>query len=354
MSIDNLTELKTVKGLTLPIENIADETGQVTRNEDDTSDAECEEKVESSQTEIEEVENFESDQEDHSEIKEPPRDVRQRSFSCFDKITKETEIEEIELSLPFKDLSQGSTSYFEKINNQNENSSGLVSGSSTHNLIFDGQKTSAECLADSKDSHGSKNNNCAISHSLVDDQTKNENSGEKQIGNDIFNQCNCVAGTSKGDNAQKLLKREDKISISPAVVSTKQKHIMISYCHKQKNLAFKLLEELRKSGFTDIWIDKENVHKGIDILDDMANAVDNSCAVLCLLSNDYHKSKNCMCEIRYARNRETTFIPLIAEANFVPEADLLMCIGNRFRFDLSTDDQFSGNYHLLEEKLKSL
>ena len=325
MSIDNLTELKTVKGLTLPIENIADETGQVTRNEDDTSDAECEEKVESSQTEIEEFENFESDQEDHSETKEPPKDLRQRSFSCFD-----------------------------KINNQNESSSGLVSGCSTHNLGFDGQKTSAECLADSKDSHGSKNNNCAISHSLFDDQTKNENSGEKQIGKDIFNQCNCVAGTSKGDNAQKMLKREDKISISPAVVSTKQKHIMISYCHKQKDLAFKLLEELRKSGFTDIWIDKENVHKGIDILDDMANAVDNSCAVLCLLSNDYHKSKNCMCEIRYARNRETTFIPLIAEANFIPEADLLMCIGNRFRFDLSTDDQFSGNYHLLEEKLKSL
>ena len=132
-----------------------------------------------------------------------------------------------------------------------------------------------------------------------------------------------------------------------------KEHIMISYCHKQKDLAHKLVPRLRKSGCKQIWIDSENMHKGKGILDEMADAVDNASVIVCLLSNDYYLSENCMSEIRYARIKKKTIIPVVAEDIFMPDKVLLLCIGDKYRFDLSTDARFALTYPLLEEKLRA-
>ena len=132
-----------------------------------------------------------------------------------------------------------------------------------------------------------------------------------------------------------------------------KEHIMISYCHKQKDLAHKTVRRLRGSGFQNLWIDSENMHKGPGILDEMVDAIDNASVIICLLSQDYYLSENCMCEIRYARTQKKAIIPVIVQARFTPEKVLLMCISDKYRFDLSTDAQFALSYPLLEEKLRA-
>ena len=155
-----------------------------------------------------------------------------------------------------------------------------------------------------------------------------------------------------GNEARPAIKA---VPAKPAAVQ-KLKHsensnIMISYCHKQKHVSQKLLKELRNSGVENIWIDQEHMHKGGGILDEMVKAVDSSQYVICCISRDYSKSDNCMGEMKYARDKKKTIIPVVAEKGYVPDQILLMCIGDKFRFDLSTDEQFRVNYPLLLEKL---
>ena len=129
------------------------------------------------------------------------------------------------------------------------------------------------------------------------------------------------------------------------------KHFMISYCHKQQGVAQKLKNELLKNGIYNIWIDYDHMHRGEGLLENMANAIDGSIGVLCCLSADYSCSKNCMLELRYAWNKNKTIIPIKVDQNFEPDKVILLCIGDSFRFDFSTDDCFSHNFPSLLQKL---
>ena len=155
--------------------------------------------------------------------------------------------------------------------------------------------------------------------------------------------------TQRNDARSSLL----LVSVSKLKKSDKS-HIMISYSHAQKNAAHKLLKELRKSGVQKIWIDIEHMHKGENIMDEMVNAVDGATYVICCISEDYHKSENCMCEISYARSEKKIIIPVVVQKGFTPEKKLKMYIGEKFRFDLSTEENFRLNYPLLLQKLNAL
>ena len=128
-------------------------------------------------------------------------------------------------------------------------------------------------------------------------------------------------------------------------------HIMISYNHQQKDIADRLLKELRKNGVKELWIDKENLHKDSGTARGMARAVDNAKSVICCISEAYSKSANCMGELVYATNKMKNIIPVVVEKNFSPDGELLFYLKDSFRFNISTDDLFRTNCQLLLQKL---
>ena len=130
-----------------------------------------------------------------------------------------------------------------------------------------------------------------------------------------------------------------------------EKHIMISYCREQQPVAKKLRESLQKNDIKPIWIDYKDMHKGDGLYTEMAKAVDNAKFVICCLSDAYHKSQNCMKEIKYASIQSKNIIPVVVEPKYTPKKELLLIIGDKFRFDFSTDSQFDLNFSQLLEKL---
>ena len=175
-------------------------------------------------------------------------------------------------------------------------------------------------------------------------ETPTSNSSETEANDEV----DCEKETNRGDY---LTTAADLVSVSKSE-DTDKNTIMISYCHKQKTVALKLLEELRQKEVGKIWIDVEHMHKSESILDEMADAVDGATYVICCISQDYHKSPNCMCEIEYARTQKKIIIPVVVEEDFTPQKSLLLCLGSKFRFDFSTDDQFESNFPLLLQKIK--
>ena len=133
-----------------------------------------------------------------------------------------------------------------------------------------------------------------------------------------------------------------------------QSQIMISYSYRQRSIVQKLLKELRKNEFENIWIDEEQMHNSESILDQMAKALDDADYVICCISQDYANSDSCMTEVRYAQTKKKTIIPILVEKDFTPKSLLLMGIGiDTFQFDLSTDDNFRLNFPLLLQKLNA-
>ena len=128
-------------------------------------------------------------------------------------------------------------------------------------------------------------------------------------------------------------------------------HIMISYCHQQKDIADRLLKELRKNGVKELWIDQEHLHKDSGTVQGMVRAVDNAKSVICCISEAYSKSANCMGELVYATNKMKNLIPVVVEKNFSPDGELLFYLKDSFRFNISTEDLFRTNCQMLLQKL---
>ncbi|XP_076802107.1 uncharacterized protein LOC143446384 isoform X2 [Clavelina lepadiformis] len=94
------------------------------------------------------------------------------------------------------------------------------------------------------------------------------------------------------------------------------RHIMISYNHKDSfNLAKKINKELLKAGYRT-WIDQEEMRG--DMLDKMPEAVENSFVVLVFLSPGYHGSNYCKKEVKYADKTNIPIIP-IKNSNYKPK-----------------------------------
>ena len=126
------------------------------------------------------------------------------------------------------------------------------------------------------DSFESKDSDAAVSSSRLENvHWSNDTS---MISDDDEEDCE---NGSKHRNDEKSA--EQFISVSNLDESEKS-HIMISYCHKQKNTVQKLLWGLRKNEVENIWIDSEHMHTSKTILDEMANAVDGAKYVICCIS----------------------------------------------------------------------
>ncbi|CAH8514722.1 unnamed protein product [Schistosoma rodhaini] len=123
-------------------------------------------------------------------------------------------------------------------------------------------------------------------------------------------------------------------------------HIMISYSHNDYKIALKIKESLENEEIK-LWIDIEHMVQHINILDAMANAVENAAIVLILFSKSYQDSDNARSEAERTRQLNKPAIFLRVEPKFVASGWLGFIMGATRYID------FSGKYPF-EEKFEEL
>ncbi|XP_064597655.1 uncharacterized protein LOC135464094 [Liolophura sinensis] len=121
-------------------------------------------------------------------------------------------------------------------------------------------------------------------------------------------------------------------------------HVMISYQWDSQDVLLKVRDQLRTRGYKT-WMDVD--YMGGSTLQAMAEAVENSAAVLICMSQRYKDSPNCRAEAEYAFQRRVPIIPLLMEDSYRPDGWLGILLGSKLFFD------FSGKYSF-ESKLESL
>jgi hypothetical protein len=134
-----------------------------------------------------------------------------------------------------------------------------------------------------------------------------------------------------------------------------QYDIMISYCHADKELTYKIHKYIVDQGFK-VWIDLDNMYGpgkmvlyillelilfGFLAMNAMADAVENSEFVIMCMSDSYKQSTYCQAEAEYAFNCKRRLIPLVMRQGYKPDGWLGFMIGSRIyvdfgRFDFET------------------
>jgi hypothetical protein len=103
-------------------------------------------------------------------------------------------------------------------------------------------------------------------------------------------------------------KSSEQTILSPSSHSGPRQHIMLSYAWAaKKNLVISLGKRLRDLGY-DVWRDEEGSSivppMSGDIVETMAEAIQNSLVIVVCVSPEYKESANCRAEAKYARARE--------------------------------------------------
>ncbi len=106
--------------------------------------------------------------------------------------------------------------------------------------------------------------------------------------------------------------------------------IMISYSHKDKILCQQLYEELTKAGY-HVWIDFDQMHG--NVMDAMAQAIEQSHTVIICMSEEYRKSNYCRAEAHYAFQRQRKIVPVRSQKHYKPDGWLLFLIGQLLYVD---------------------
>jgi hypothetical protein len=124
--------------------------------------------------------------------------------------------------------------------------------------------------------------------------------------------------------------------------------IMISYSHKDTDLCKQLYDELIKTGYR-VWIDFDQMHG--NVMDAMAQAIEQSETVIICMSEDYRKSNYCRAEAHYAFQRQRKIVPVLLQKHYKPEGWLLFLIGQLLYVDF-TKYEFQRAIELLLKELK--
>ena len=140
--------------------------------------------------------------------------------------------------------------------------------------------------------------------------------------------------------------RTNRTTDSSSKTESVNKHIMISYNSKSKELCLKIKSELEKNGFL-VWIDVENISGSS--LESMASAIENSFCVLMCMTDYYKKSSNCRLEAEYAVRLNKPIIPLIMEKGYKPDGWLGIILGSKIFVDFTKYDFQECSIRLLKE-----
>ncbi|CAF3669472.1 unnamed protein product [Rotaria socialis] len=130
--------------------------------------------------------------------------------------------------------------------------------------------------------------------------------------------------------------------------NTKEFDIMISYSHKEKVLCKQIYEELIKAGYR-VWIDFDQMHG--NVMDAMAQAIEQSNTVIMCMSEQYRKSNYCRAEAQYAFQRERKIVPILLQKQYKPDGWLLFIIGQLLYVDFNKHE-FPRAMQMLHNELK--
>ncbi|CAF1559639.1 unnamed protein product [Rotaria magnacalcarata] len=124
--------------------------------------------------------------------------------------------------------------------------------------------------------------------------------------------------------------------------------IMISYSHKEKVLCKQIYDELIKAGYR-VWIDFDQMHG--NVMDAMAQAIEQSNTVIICMSEQYRKSNYCRAEAQYAFQRERKIVPILLQKQYKPDGWLLFIIGQLLYVDFNKYE-FPRAMQMLHKELK--
>jgi hypothetical protein len=129
--------------------------------------------------------------------------------------------------------------------------------------------------------------------------------------------------------------REDRTTSE--IENKKTFDIMISYSHQEKTLCQQIYDELIRSGYR-VWIDFDQMHG--NIMDAMAQAIEQSHTVIICMSEQYRKSNYCRAEAHYAFQCQRKIVPVLLQKHYKPDGWLLFLMGqllyvdfNKYEFD---------------------
>ena len=125
--------------------------------------------------------------------------------------------------------------------------------------------------------------------------------------------------------------------------------IMISYSHKDKTLCKQLYEELTKAGYR-VWVDFDQMHG--NVMDAMAQAIEQSHTVIICMSEEYRKSNYCRAEAHYAFQRQRKIVPVLLQKHYRPDGWLLFLTGQLLYVDF-IKYEFGRAMEMLFKELKS-
>ena len=123
--------------------------------------------------------------------------------------------------------------------------------------------------------------------------------------------------------------------------------IMISYSHKDEVICRRIYEELVKAGYR-VWIDFDQMHG--NIMDAMAQAIEQSRTILICMSEQYRRSNYCRAEAHYAFQRQLKLVPVLVQEHYQPDGWLLFLVGQLLFIDFSKYEFF----HALEMLIREL
>ncbi|CAF1581342.1 unnamed protein product [Rotaria magnacalcarata] len=124
--------------------------------------------------------------------------------------------------------------------------------------------------------------------------------------------------------------------------------IMISYSHKEKALCKQIYDELINAGYR-VWIDFDQMHG--NVMDAMAQAIEQSNTVIICMSEQYRKSNYCRAEAQYAFQRERKIVPILLQKQYKPDGWLLFIIGQLLYVDFNKYE-FPRAMQMLHKELK--
>ncbi|CAH8522125.1 unnamed protein product [Heterobilharzia americana] len=131
------------------------------------------------------------------------------------------------------------------------------------------------------------------------------------------------------------LNEDENLSVSSKVNSCATvEHVMLSYSHRDKNVAVDLIKHLKQKHYK-VWFDVDDMKNTDNILDGMAEAVEKAYVVCILFSENYQRSPFTKREIGYAIKLGKPLIFLRAQPNYKPDGWLGLIIGTDVYIDIS-------------------
>lgn len=112
------------------------------------------------------------------------------------------------------------------------------------------------------------------------------------------------------------------------------KHIMLSYSWAQKSVVNRIRAALGARGY-NVWIDTEQMRGST--VEAMAEAIDNSQAVLYGVSEQYKESANCKLEAMYAHQQSVQMLPLMLASDYKANGWLGFLLGTSLWYGFTPD-----------------